>query len=67
MRNTNENLAQFEVVNAAQKKVTVQLNPRIDLQIMAPLMQKLRSLLKPSLRNYTLDPLPPAFHERLCH
>ena len=31
MRNTNENLAQFEVVNDAQKKVTVQLNPRIDL------------------------------------
>ena len=44
MRITNENLAQFEVVNVAQKKVTVQLNPRIDLQIMAPLMQKLRSL-----------------------
>ena len=63
MRNTNENLAQFEVVNDAQKKVTVQLNPRIDLQIMAPLMQKLRSLLKPPLRNYTLDSLPPAFQD----
>ena len=63
MRNTNENLAQFEVVNAAQKKVTAQLNPRIDLQIMAPLMQKLRSLLKPPLRNYTLDSLPPVFQD----
>ena len=61
MRNTNENLAQFEVVNDAQNKVTVQLNPRIDLQIMAPLMQKLRSLLKPSLRNTPWTPYHPHF------
>ena len=35
MRSTKRNLAQFEVVNGAQKKATVKLNPRIDLQGMA--------------------------------